>query len=228
MVHAQDNPSYGKHAFSINITRSSLNELSFSYEYWLSFRKSIEFTGGYIYVNDFLRDQFDDWKNSTIFSEQGYSFRLHYKIFRRTENESRWHDYISFGMVYKYLYYNNYEIVGTDIKYDSSLLKTNPILYADSGAFQYTENFLRDSKRSKMGVEFIWGHVYDLNKVFAFEFYYGAGINATIASHIDHSRTAIYVNPKHQWISQPIPDFTYDNFYLRPTVMLGIKFRIRF
>jgi hypothetical protein len=223
---AQENPTYGKNAVSFNITRSAINELSMSYEHWLSFRKSIEFTGGYIYVNEFLKDQFNDWKNATFFSEQGYSFGLHYKIFRRVENETKWHDYISFGVSYKYLYYDNLEVI-SDVKFDSSLYKINSALYKDS-IFQYNEHFLRDSKRNKFSLDFVWGHVYEMNKTFAFEFYYGASIVGTIANHTDHNRQSVYVKSAHQWISKPIPDYSYDQFYMRPALLLGIKFRIRF
>jgi len=227
IVDAQESAVYGKHAFSINLTRSSVNELNVGYEYWLNFRKSIEINWGLVYVNSFFEKRVSDWKNATLFSEHGYAGRLYYKIYKRPVENSKWRDYMAFGVSYKYLYFNDYFIDDGDIKYDSSLYKTNPVLYEDS-VFSYSEQFLRDSKRHKIGVEFIWGKVYEASRTIAFEFYFGAGINANIASHTDHSRNPIYVNPEHQWIAKPIPDFKYEQFYMRPVALLGIKFRLRF
>ncbi len=227
IVQAQEPATYGKNAFSFNLTRLAVNEVNLSFEHFLSSRRSIEFNGGLVYVNNYLEDQAKEWSNAVFFSEHGYAGRFHYKIFKRPEDNSKWHNYIAFGVVYKHLYYDDLFIKDNVVKYDSSLIKTNPVLYKDSGAFQYSEEFLRDESRNKIGVEFLWGKVYESSKTIAFEFYYGAGITASQTTHTDHSRNPVYLNTHHQWISKPIPDFTYKTFYMRPAILLGLKLRLR-
>ena len=105
IVNAQETAVYGKNAFSINLTRLAVSEINLSYEHFLNSRRSIEFDGGLVYTNDFLNDQIKDWSKSTLFSEHGYTGRFHYKIFKRSEEKTRWQEYISPGIVYKNLYY---------------------------------------------------------------------------------------------------------------------------
>jgi hypothetical protein len=233
-VYAQENGTYGKNAISFNLTKALVNELSMSYEHWINFRQSIEFNGGLIYANDFLSNQVDDWENATLFMEHGYAGRFYYKIHRRPEENKKWRDYIAFGISYKYLYYNDYYINNGEIKIDtfdapveiySPPPQDTTITYTQAS---YTEKFLRDSQRHKLGLEFIWGKVYEMNKTFAFEFYFGGGLVANMASHTDHDRYATYRNKDFQHLNGPIPNYEYEQFYMRPVLLLGLKFRIRF
>ncbi len=229
IVYGQESAVYGKHAIAINLTRCTVNEISVSYEYWLNFRKSIEFNWGLVYVNDFFQEQVKDWENAMLFSEHGYAGRFYYKIHKRAEENTRWRDYIAYGVSYKYLYFNDYLINNGEIKFDpiDKIIQPDTIIYKDT-VVAYTEQFLRDSERHKIGIEFIWGKVYEASKTIAFEFYFGGGLVANIASHTDHSRYATYQSSKFQYLNQPIPDYTYDQFYMRPVALLGIKFRVRF
>jgi hypothetical protein len=83
IVNAQEPSAYRKNAISFNLTKAMVNELNMGFEHFLSIRRSIEFDGGLIYVNEFLKDQADDWQNAAFLSEHGYAARFHYKIYKR-------------------------------------------------------------------------------------------------------------------------------------------------
>ena len=225
-LQAQETPLYGKHAFSFNITRAAINEIGLSYEYWLSIRKSIEFNGGIIYVNNFLEDQAKHWNNADIFNEHGYVGRLHFKQFKRTEENSKWHNYISYGGFYKHLYFNDRPIESV-IKRDSSKYNIHDPSTKDS-IFKYSIQALEKRNRNIFGVEFLWGSVYELNRTFALEFYYGASLSATMVTRTEHERYVNYVDEKKQSQNFYYPDLKFDSFYFRPGVRLGIKLRVRF
>ena len=248
-VQAQESPAYRKNVISFNLTSLAVSEINMGYEHFLTSRRSIEFDGGLVYVNDFLKDQAKDWPNAVLFSEHGYAGRFHYKIFKRLENISKWRDYIAPGIVFKNLYYNDMPVL-SEVKIDyiindsiilTGKLMTDTIIYLKNNTVNYTENFLRKSKRIQFGIQFLWGKVYEINRMFALEFYYGAEINATIATRTDHSRYATYL-PKsyssylhktknniddNQRRNQPVPDYIDKSFYLRPAILFGIKLRLR-
>lgn len=212
IVNAQETAVYGKNAFSINLTRLAVSEINLSYEHFLNSRRSIEFDGGLVYTNDFLNDQIKDWSKSTLFSEHGYTGRFHYKIFKRSEEKSRWQEYISPGIVYKNLYYN-----------DKDLTSIEKLDYFN---LRYKETYLQKRSRSIFGVEFLWGKVFEPGRTLTFDFYYGAGINATISKRTDYNRYANYVNPSNQSRNQSIPDFEDKSFYMRPYILIGLKLRL--
>jgi hypothetical protein len=210
---SQEIPAYGKNAFAFELGRAAINELNMSYERFLTSRKTIEFTGGLVFVNDNLEEIFKGWKNGQVFSEHGYTGRFNYKVFRRTEGSTKkWRDYISPGLSYKHLYYNEqwFENDRTDSK-----------------DVKYKERFFQKRERNKYSIDFVWGKVYEMNGTFALEFYYGGGVAAT-----DVTRTVLRIQPDDR-----IPESdggVYDvnnevkSFYIRPYPFAGMKLRIRF
>ncbi len=212
MVHAQVPSTYGKNAFSINLTKLAVSEINLSYERFLSSRRSIEFGVGLVYANSFLEDQTKDWTNAALFIEHGYAGRFHYKIFKRPEINSKWRDYISTGIVFKNLYYNDQPIY-TGIKpdmltYDSIIgfyttndnpQKIDTLIYTRGDTVYYNEDFLEKRSRIKFGIQFLWGKVYEVSQTLAFEFYFGAGIDLTFATRTDHSRYATYRTKKYEF-----------------------------
>ena len=212
IVNAQETAVYGKNAFSINLTRLAISEVNLSYEHFLNSRRSIEFDGGLVYTNNFLNDQIKDWSKSTLFSEHGFTGRFHYKIFKRSEEKTRWQEYISPGIVYKNIYYN-----------DKDLTSIEKLDYFN---LRYKETYLQKRSRSIFGVEFLWGKVFEPGRTLTFDFYYGAGINATLSERTDHNRYAYYVSQSNQSKNQPIPDFVDNSFYMRPYILIGLKLRL--
>ena len=242
IVYAQEPVVYGKNAFAFNLTRMAVSEINLSYERFLTSRRSIEFGGGLIYVNNYLKDQTKDWSDAELFSEHGYAGRFHYKIFKRPENSTKWRDYISPGIVFKNLYYNDRPIISETkpdyLTYDS-ILTSDTLIYTKDDTVYYNEKFLQKRKRIQIGIQFLWGKVYEASKTFAIEFYFGAGINITMATRTDHSRFATYrsksytlndsstIKDDNQRRNQTIPDFIDDFFYVRPSILVGIKLRLR-
>lgn len=194
---------YGRNAISFNLTRLAVNEINMSFEHWYSSRRSLEISGGLVYVNSFFREQFSEWTNSQPFAERGFAARVHYKIFKRIEGASRWKDYIAPGIVYRYLYYDNQ--------------------WFESGSFltldrvSYAERVYQHRVRSKFGLEFLWGKVYEMNSTLSFDFYYGAGVMFTSSR-----RFVIASEPYNNDLGEKT------SFYVRPSIQAGIKFRIRF
>lgn len=203
---------YRKNAISFNVTRSAVSELNMSIEHFLTPRKSIEFNGGLIYVNSFLEDQFNNWANATTFSEHGFAGRFHIKTFKRYESNTKWRNYTAPGLAYKQVYYNDMPVVSKEPKLDYF-------------RHQYNESFLRKENRRIIGLEFLWGSVYEASGTFGFEFYYGAGINVTMSETTDHDRHIVYLNPTYP--ETTLPDFVRDKTYARPYLMLGFKLRLR-
>ena len=261
IARAQENTGYGKTAISFNLTRMATSEYNISLERFLSSRRSIEFNFGLIYKNEFLSNQVNDWTNAdALFAEEGFAARIHYKIFKRQETDSKWKDYIAIGIVYKNLHYTdlpgsadfkpdflfNDSIIGR-VHSNDGLPDRDTSYYTPIDTVFYAEKFLQKRDREQYGIQFLWGKVYEINRTFAFEFYFGAGLDATIATRTDYSRYATYhtkvytyvtpstpkdlvktVTDDNKWRNQSVPDFTDDSFYLRPNVQAGIKFRIRF
>jgi hypothetical protein len=173
-----------------------------SFERWSSSRRSIEFNGGIIYVNNFLEDRKDDWNNTTLFSEHGYAGRIHYKIFKRSEDNSRWKDYIAPGIVYKHMYYN--------------------VQWFDNNKSGDTlQRIYQKRDRDKFGIEFLWGKVYEMSPGLALEFYYGAGIMLTSVTRTI-SKVQEVGNPEIINYNSVI-----SSFYVRPTIQVGMKLRFR-
>ena len=197
-----------KNSFSFNLTGCFINEINLGFERRISNRKSLEIDGGIIFVNNFLVDQTKNWNNSLAFSEHGYAARVHYKIFAATEaGTKKWRDYISPGLLFKHLYYNE-------------LLLTNEFKDYHGTFFEYIN---QSRIRTKLGLEFLWGKVYEVNRTCSFDFFYGGGVVAN------------FVEKK---IIQRIPDSRkneivdvnkiYNSIYFRPYATLGLKFSIRF
>jgi len=209
LASAQEAPVYRKNAISINVTRCATNEISLSYEHRFSVRRAIEFNAGLIYVNDGLQEFAKDWVNTQVFYEHGFAARVYYKIFKKPEDDkTKWRDYISPGISYKYLYYNKqwFENEKTD----------------DKGQV-YHERLYQHRFRDKYSLEFLWGKVYEMNQTLAFEFYYGAGLTGTISD-----RFVIYKQPDDRE-PEIITVEEYDNsFYVRPSLLVGAKLRISF
>ena len=234
------------------------SEFNMSLERFFSSRRSIEFNVGLIYKNEFLAGQIDDWTNAdALFEEEGYAVRIHYKIFSRQEKVSKWKSYIAPGVSFKSLTYNGKpQFVGPkpDYLYNDSIMGTitkgqgtgnDTVIYDKSFTVYYDENYLQDRDRFQMGVQFLWGKVYEASRTLAFEFYFGAGITANMVTRRDYNRFATYhsktytydrpspeddivVEDDNQRRNQSIPNFTQESFYLRPNVQAGIKLRIRF
>lgn len=206
---SQELQPYGKNSFSFNLTRYAFTEINFGYERFISFRKSIEINGGLIYVNDKFEKETMNWKNAQAFSEHGYAGRFYYKVFRRVEdNTKKWRDYIAVGFSYRHLYYNE---------------QWFDILQTDTLGIKYNERIFQKRERNKYGVEFLWGKVYEMNRTFALEFYYGGGVCAT-----DVTRTIVLNQPDER--NPEIIEVNSDihSFYIRPYPMLGMKLRVRF
>ena len=212
--HGQESSSYGKNAISVNLTRCAVSEFNLGYEHFFSSRKSLEINGGIVYVNDFIKEQAKDWTNSSFFDEEGFAGRIHYKVFRRPTENSRWRDYIATGIAVKQLSYTDLPVV-TEEKVDNTF-------------HRYVEHLLQDRERNKLALEFLWGKVYEFSNWFAFDFYYGAGLEVTNAKRTDHHREAIYVKPEDQMLNTSIPDYEDESLYLRPVIQLGFKIRFRF
>lgn len=206
---AQETPNYRKNAISINATRCATNEISLSYEHRFSVRRAIEFNAGLVYVNDGLQNFAKDWANTQYFYEHGFAARVHYKIFKKPEDDkTKWRDYIAPGIAYKYLYYNKQWFENEKI---------------DEKGQTYHERIYQHRFRDKMSLEFIWGKVYELDQTWAFEFYYGAGLTGTIS---DRYVIAKQPDDREQTI---ITVEEYDHsFYVRPSLLVGAKLRISF
>jgi len=212
--YGQESSLYGKNAISINLTRCAISEFNLGYEHFFSSRRSLEINGGIIYINDFIKDRAKDITNSSVFDEEGFAGRIHYRIFRRPAENSRWRDYIATGLAFKHLSYTDLPLVTGE--------------KADDNNHYFVEHLKQDRERNKLGLEFLWGKVYEFNSWFAFDFYYGAGVEVTSAKRTDHSREAIYVKPEDQMLNTTIADYVDESIYLRPVVQLGFKIRFRF
>ncbi len=206
---AQDIPEYRKNAISINITRCAVNELNLTFEKRLSIRRALEFDAGYIYINDPIQSFAKTWVNTQYFYERGFAARIHYKIFKKPEDDkTKWRDYISPGIAYKYLYYNNQWFESEQ---------------TDGSGKTYNERLFQHRFRSKMSFEFIWGKVYEMNQTFAFEFFYGAGLTGTISD-----RYVIYNQPDDRNPKIITVEDNDKSFYVRPSLLVGAKLRIAF
>jgi hypothetical protein len=203
-AYAQESPAYRKNMISFDLVKDAINELNFNYEHRGSIKNGIEFSVGLIYVNKILEDFSKSWTNSNYFSEHGFSARVHYKIYKRGADGSKWRDYIAPGISYKYLYYY-YQWFENE---------------KSDGTF---ERIFQTRYRNKFGIDFNWGKVYEMNSTFAFEFYYGAGITVTTVN-----RTDLLVQPDDRKDAIYYANFNQKSLYFRPSIMGGIKLRIGF
>ena len=205
---AQEVPVYKKNALILDLTQDGTNELNLNYEHFFSVRRSLEFTAGLVYVNTPLAEFGKSWTNSHYFEEHGFTARIAYKLYKPQVEDSKWRDYIAPGLIYKYLYYNNqwFENETSNAKGD-----------------KYTEAIYQHRFRHKFGLEFVWGKVYEMSKSFAFELYYGVGLRGTLSSRTDiQKQDTVGVSKIYD------VNFTDDNFYVRPTLRGGVKFRFSF
>lgn len=205
---AQEVPVYKKNALALDLTQYGTNELNLNFEHFFSVRRSIEFTAGMVYANNVLAEFGKSWTNSHYFEEHGFSARIAYKLYKPQIEDSKWRDYIAPGLIYKYLYYNNqwFENETSNSKGD-----------------KYTEAIYQHRFRHKFGLEFVWGKVYEMNKSLAFELYYGVGLRGTLSSRTDiQKQDTVGVSKIYD------VNFTDDNFYVRPTLRGGVKFRFSF
>ena len=206
---AQDAPDYRKNAISINVTRCIVNELNLSYVRHLSIRRALEFDAGYIYINDPIQKFAKTWANTQYFYERGFAARFHYKIFKKPEDDkTKWRDYISPGVAYKYLYYNNQW-------FENEL--------TDDANKNYNERLYQHRFRSKISLEFIWGKVYEVSQTFAFEFFYGAGLTGTLSD-----RYVYYYQPDDRKSKIIDVNDNDKSFYVRPSLLVGAKMRFSF
>lgn len=208
---AQDAPVYKKNAIAFNVTSYAVNEINLSFEHRYSIRRGIEFNAAYIYINDPLQKFAIDWVNTQYFYERGFAARFRYKIFKKQDEESKWRDYISPGISYKYLYYNNQSFDNT--------------LYDDKRSKSFIERVNQHRFRNKFALEFTWGKVYEMNETFAFEFYYGAGLSGSLSDRYVNNIT--YIEAGRNDSIQTVEGHD-KSFYIRPTVLLGAKLKISF
>src|SRR4051812_12935999 len=156
--------SQRRNSVNVNITRLAINEVNLGYEHFLSSRKSMELSGGIVYVNEGLESASENWTNTKYFSEHGFALRLHYKIYRPHTDNSKWTEYISFGGHFRYLYYNTQWFSNEKV---------------DSHENVYHELILQNRFRDKFSLEFLWGKILNVSEGFAIEIYYGAGLSGT-------------------------------------------------
>ncbi|MCC7232187.1 MAG: hypothetical protein IT242_04535 [Bacteroidia bacterium] len=208
-VSAQEAPEYLKNSVSVDIAQTLINELNLSYEHYLSPRRSIELSGSLVFTNPVLEDMMDDWSNTHYFSEHGFVIRAAYKLYKRKLDDSKWREFIAPVIMYKNLYFNEQWFQNS---------QTN-----EATGEKYKECLYQSRKRSVVGIEFIWGKIYDMSKSTAFEFYYGLGLHATSAVRKDIKKQDVCdVTPVYD------VNYTDNSFYFRPTLRGGIKFRFSF
>ena len=210
LLHAQDKPVYHENTIGINVVQLALNEFSISLEHRFSPRRSLELSGGYVYVNKLFEKMTEDWTNSHNFSELGFSLRAGYKFYKKSAEGSRWKNYIEPIIVYKYLFYNNQWF-----NYERTNQKNGEI---------YTECFFQNRLRIKFGIDFIWGKEYSLNKKYSLEFFWGGGLRATSVERQDVLKQDTCGVSKILVLGREIDK----QFYIRPTLTAGIKFRFNF
>lgn len=197
--------AYKKNSINTNITLCITNEINFGIERFITPRRSIEINGGIVYVNEFLEEAAKAWTNSHYFSEEGFTIRMAYKMYKKRAEGSRWTDYISPVLIYKYLFY--------DEKWFENEVDNS----------DYEECILQSRTRHKFGFEFLWGKVYELSPSTAFELYYGVGLRGTSVERTDIAKQdSCDVSPVY------MVNWTDDNFYLRPSIHGGVKFRVNF
>lgn len=207
---SQETPEYKKNAIAVDITQMATNEINLNYERFFSNRRSLEVALGLIYVNEGLVDLSKEWSNTHYFSEHGFSVRVAYKLYKRQLEDSKWRDYIAPAIMYKYLYFRSqwFENEKTD----------------EVTGNKITECLYQNRYRSKFGFEFLWGKVYDFNKTFALEMFYGVGIRATSSVRKDLLKQDI-CDSTEIYVPNYGPD---ERFFIRPALRAGLKFRISF
>ncbi len=209
-VKAQDELPYKKMAFSFNLTRLVVNEVNMGIEFFVSQKRSIEFDGGIVYANEFMQEATKNLTTDPLFSEHGYAARFHYKFWQKKEG-TKWRMYIAPGLTYKYLYYKDVEILNEK----------------GEGSDSYNLTAKQDRTRNKAGLEFLWGNVYEANRTFAFEIYYGAGVSVTSTERTDYDRYITYDDPGMAYKNQTLPTYIDNTVYFRPILLAGFKLVIR-
>lgn len=204
-VTAQEITEYKKNAISVDLLQTAVNEINFNYERYFTPRRSVELSAGLIYVNEILEDFSKEWTNSHYFSEHGFAARIAYKLYKKPlEEKSRWKDYIAPVIVYKYMYFNNQ-------------------WFENELDAKYSECLFQRRFRHKLGLEFLWGKIYELNNTFSLEFYYGVGLRGTQSIRTD-------ILKQDTCNVSPIREINFEDksFYIRPTLRGGAKIRLSF
>ena len=204
-VFAQDDVvQYKRNAINTNVTLGITNEWNFGIERFFSPRRSIEINGGLVRPSELLANLTESWSNSQYFYESGYTVRLAYKMYRPKSEGSRWQDYIAPVLLYKYL------------EYEPQWFQVDNGKNNDTAIYQ-------ERQRSKFGFEFLWGKIYELNKTFDIELYYGVGVRATVSDRTDILKQDVY------GVSEPYPvNFSDHKFYFRPSIHAGAKIRLKY
>lgn len=202
--------NYRKNAINCNLTLTATNEVNFGIERFIAPRVSIEINGGPIRSNSFLASQSQSWTNSLYFYESGFSGRLGMKFYKKKSVLTKWQDYVSPVLIYKSLAFEPQMFKN---KYDAN---------------EEYEGIYLERKRSKFGFEFLWGKIYPLSKTFSLEFYYGVGLRAASVDRTDYWRIDTLPSPTNPGTDTVFLNFTEDNFYIRPSIHGGLKFRINY
>jgi len=205
---AQEVPEYKKNAFQFNLGNYGVNEINFGFEHFFSARRSLEINGGLVYRNDFLVDMAKDWTNSLYFYERGFTVRAQYKLFKKKPEDSKWRDYISPMIYFKYLYYGK--------TWFANELKN------EKTGDPYDEYIYQTRFRDRFGFQFHFGKIYEMNQTFALEFYYGVGLRGTLVNRIDVAKQDSANAPVYQ------VNWQDDRFYVRPSIHGGVKLRVSF
>ncbi|MFM2134772.1 MAG: hypothetical protein RL021_172 [Bacteroidota bacterium] len=202
--------AYRKNAINCNLTLTATNEVNFGIERFVAPRISIEINGGPIRSNSFLAKQSQSWTNSLYFYESGFSGRLGLKFYKKKSLLTKWQDYVSPALIYK------------SLAFEPQMFKNKYDVNEES------EGIFLERQRSKFGFEFLWGKIYPLSKTFSLEFYYGVGLRAASVVRTDYWRIDTLPSPTNPGTDTVFLNFTDENFYIRPSIHGGLKFRFNY
>ena len=202
--------NYRKNALNFNLTMIATNEYNIGLEHYFSRFTSVEINGGPVRANDAIASFSQSWTNSLYFYEHGYTGRVAMKFYKKPSALSKWQDYISPVIFYKYL------------SFEPRFFKDK---FENSDEFQ---GMFIKRKRSKFGFEFIWGKVYPLSKTFSIELYYGVGLRAATVERTDFWRIDTMPSATTNGTDTTFLNYTDHNFYIRPSIHGGLKFRINY
>lgn len=193
-------------AISLNIGQAVSNEINLSFEKFVTEKSALELDAGLIYRNDLLRKAAENWTNSQYFYEHGFAARIALRRYKNVDGKSKWRDYIAPVAIYKYQYFNNawFEADSTNNNGD-----------------KFTQCIYQHRFRHKFGLQILWGKIYQLNKTFAVDLYYGLGIRGTISNRTDVLKQDICGQT-------PVREINFEDsrFYVRPTIHTGVKLRV--
>lgn len=207
-----------KNALTFNIGQYLVNEINLGYEHFFSEKKSFELSGGFIYRNELLIKQAEDWSNSQYFYEHGFAVRLAHKIYHNIGEKSGKKYYYSFGLNYQYLYFND-EWFKTD-RQPTVYLKDSQGHVIDKALG--TEDIYQRRYRNRIGAQFLLGNIFPMGNTFAIEIYYGIGVRGIMSNRYD-----VAVSETGFGKTNVYPSGTRnEKFYIRPSIHAGAKLRI--